>query len=680
MSDSLRDSRVEQLRYDAATASTLEEELRALQALVMEVRDDPRARYDYGRALSRTGRDDMAAMEELRRALALDPELDRARVALGTLHHKQGELDRAAAMYESVLARDPGQYRAWLGLGALEADRKDYGAAARAYRKVAKLRKRDARARSGLARSLHALKRYDDAVGQWRAALAIEPDGAPALRGLAQSLGAAGDEAAAEAYQRAVEANPESSSLRKAYAKLLLDAEKPAEAEALLRDGVEACPQAPRIWLALSEFLVSQDRADEAATALREGLVQTAGDEKVRMALVETLCRLERLADAARELRPIAIADPKNAAARRILAAIQACEGQYEEAESTALAALRLESRTPWPRLLLMHVASRPERPMAVAVGDPKMLPTHRGYALTVRGILQLALGNTKRAGELLEEALRAAPETAVPRLGRALVYMARDNMEAAYAELRTAAILEPGSFHVQHLFGEAAFHTGRYEEAGKAFDDALTCDETSDLLRGLTWFCRARAFRKRDMPGEAVQSYQEAQRLAPEYAPSFFACAVALQELGRQDEALRCYERAVGLSPLHAPALAGMGSCLEAVGRAPEAVEAYRAAIKADPRYPLPKYNLAVLVGRAGDPAEVASLLKSYLRLASEAPNADDARRRLSLAQLRASGAVTAPEPMETEEDAVFLHTSDDNMVTGPAGREAPMDPRLRV
>ena len=175
-------------------------------------------------------------------------------------------------------------------------------------------------------------------------------------------------------------------------------------------------------------------------------------------------------------------------------------------------------------------------------------------------------------------------------------------------------------------------------------------------------------------MGREAIECYTEAQRLVPEHYPSFFGCGVALQEAGRHDEALQHYERAVSLSPRHAPALTGLASCLEAVGRAPEAVDTYRTAIKADRRYALPRYNLAVLIERAGDPNEVAAMLRSYMKLAPNAGNIDDAKRRLTLAELRASGALRSPELLEPppaeEPEGVFLETSDDDAASQGGAR----------
>jgi tetratricopeptide (TPR) repeat protein len=329
-----------------------------------------------------------------------------------------------------------------------------------------------------------------------------------------------------------------------------------------------------------------------------------------------------------------------------------------------------------------MSVPERPDHPMTVPIHDDhRALPTHRGYAAAVRGILHLALGDTQQAGSYLGQAVRTSPETALPRVGRALVYMADGRTEPAYAELRTAAILEPTNFQVQHLAGEAAFHTGRFREASEAFGAALSLDAKEPILRALAFYCRARAYRKLGQTGEAIQCYLEAQRLYPEHAPSFFGCGVALQEAGKPEEALRHYQRCVDLSPRHARALMGMGNCLEVTGRAPEAVEAYRAALRADPEYAPPRYSLAVLVERTADPDEVAALLRGYLDRAPDADNAADARRRLALAQLRASGHVAAASA--TPEDAgetPFLDSSQDDALFNGQPTPAPVDPRVRT
>ncbi len=671
--------RAHRLRQEVGHARTPEDRLRALEALIAAEPGDPKAHYEYARELSLTRQDDAKALEHFRRALAADPDLAEARLGMGILYHRGGNADLAERMYAAAAEAKPRLTKAWLNLGGLAYDRRDFRAALRAYAQAVKAERRNADARHGAAKSYYALGKRDRAVEQWEKALAIEPEHPSALRGLAKALRRTGDERTRGVYERAVAADPESTSLRRELAGLLEDAGDIQGAEGVLRAGIEAVPQSARLWEALAVFLNDHDRAEDGVAVLREGLVHTAGDQGLRMALVRRLCELERLDEAWRELRPIILAEPANAEARRLAAAVHACEGRHEEAAGAASAAIRLQPACPWPRALLTSVSDRPRHPMSVPIHDGRAaLPTHGGYAAAVRGILRLAVGDLPGAADYLNQAVQVSPETAFPRLGRAAAYMTDGKMEPAHAELRTAAILEPTSFHVQHLAGEAAFHTDRYTEAAEAFGVALSLEGVEPFLRALAFFCRARAYRKLGQSREAVECYLEAQQLFPEYAPSFFGCGVALQEAGKPGEALRHYERCVDLSPKHARALMGVGSCLEAVGRAPEAVNAYRAALRADPHYPPPRYNLAVLLERTGDPEEVAALLRGYLNRAPGAANAADAKRRLALARLRASGHVATAEPEEMH-GTPFLDTSQDDVVLDGEATPMPVDPGVR-
>ncbi len=670
---------LQRLREEAANARTPEERLRALEALVAAAPGDPKTHFQYARQLLLTGQHDAKALEHFARALGADPDFAEARLGMGIVHHRAGDYDVAERMYAAAAEAKPRLAKAWLNLGSLAYDRRDLRAAARAYAKAVQADRQNAAARHGMAKTFFGLGKADKAIEQWEKALEIDPEHPSALRGLARALQDTGDERARDVYERAVAANPNSTSLRRGLAALLQGTGDNEGAEAVLRGGVAAVPESPRLWEALSAFLSEQGRPDDSVAALREGLVHTAGDQALRTTLVRRLCELERLDEAWRELRPIILAEPENAEARRLAAAVHACEGRHEEAAGAASVALRLQPACPWPRALVMSVPERPDHPMRIPIQDGRAaLPTHGGYAAAVRGILRLAVGDLHGAAAYLQQAVQVSPETAFPRIGRALVYMIEARMELAYAELRTAAILQPASFQVQHLAGEAAFHTGRFGEAAEAFGAALSLEGVEPFLRALAFFCRARAYRKLGQTREAVECYLEAERLFPEYAPSFFGCGVALQEAGKPEEALRHYERCVDLSPRHARALMGVGSCLEAVGRAPEAVRAYQAALRADPDYAPPRYNLAVLLERTGDPERVAALLQGYLSRAPNAPNAADARRRLSLAQLRASGHVGAPQP-EVAEEAPFLDTSQDDAVFDGEPAPLPIDPRAR-
>ncbi len=664
MSDGVDPRRIEQARLQVREARTAEERLRALETLVLVAPEDARAHFELARERARTGRNDFDALEHYRRALQLEPNLAEARLGMGIVHHRRGETDLAESLYLSAVAIKPRLAKAQLNLALIAEERRDFARAAELFGHAIELAPRSAEARHGRAKALWSLGRRDDALADWDRALEIDPGHAGALGGLAGAFAETGDPRAAEYYGRAVAANPRSSRLRVVAARWLTSVGRADEGERVLRDGLVIAPESSRLWNGLVDLLQQQGRPEEAVTALRDRLAHTA-DVGVRTRLVRLLGELARYDEAARELRPVLMGTPDDAEARRLMAAVQACAGRRQEAATAAQAALRLEPGCSWPRLLLMSLPPAPTQAAdELARGDALVLPTARAYGLSMLGILQLALGNPAAAASQLERAVQAAPEAALPRVGRGVVYMAQGRLEQAQGELRTAAILEPHDYQVQHLAGEAAFHTRAYAEAARAFDAALVAGETEPSQRAYTFFCRARAFRKLGRANDAVQCYLEAERLDPDHVPTYYACGVALQELGRTGEALVQYQAAVAREPQHARAWMGVATCLDRLGRMLEAVDAYRAAIGADAGYAPPRYNLAVLLERTGAPEEVAALLRGYLRLAPDAANAADAKRRLSLAQLRAAGQVgAAPEA----EEAPFLSTSEEGEMLTP-------------
>jgi|GEM_PF-4035549 len=68
--------------------------------------------------------DNAAALEELRQALAFDPESAELRLAVGWIHARDGDLEAAAAEAERALRREPGRWDAHLLLGKVRVAQK----------------------------------------------------------------------------------------------------------------------------------------------------------------------------------------------------------------------------------------------------------------------------------------------------------------------------------------------------------------------------------------------------------------------------------------------------------------------------------------------------------------------------------------------------------------------------
>ena len=85
----------------------------------------------------------------------------------------------------------------------------------------------------------------------------------------------------------------------------------------------------------------------------------------------------------------------------------------------------------------------------------------------------------------------------------------------------------------------------------------------------------------------EAIASYRNALRLAPDHPEILYNLANACLELGRLDEALAAYDAALSFRPDHAGALVNRGNTLLRLNEPARAIASYDAALIAMPGHP---------------------------------------------------------------------------------------------
>jgi tetratricopeptide (TPR) repeat protein len=90
----------------------------------------------------------------------------------------------------------------------------------------------------------------------------------------------------------------------------------------------------------------------------------------------------------------------------------------------------------------------------------------------------------------------------------------------------------------------------------------------------------------------EALESFDLAIRLDPDYGQAFSARGTILFALGRADEALASFDSAILLEPENADGFYNRGFALQTLGRFPEALESYDKAILLDRKAPDAHFN----------------------------------------------------------------------------------------
>ena len=191
-----------------------------------------------------------------------------------------------------------------------------------------------------------------------------------------------------------------------------------------------------------------------------------------------------------------------------------------------------------------------------------------------------------------------------------------------------------PGNAFAQCNLGTELFSKGRTYEAIDRYETALRLrpdypvaeDNLGNALARLGHF------------DEAAGHYLAAIRLDPAFANAHSNLGVALYQLGRVADATAQFRTALRLDPDDAEAHNNLGTALVRMGRVDEAISCYREAVRLSPDYASAHCNLGNALLRKGAIEEATRHYEEALRLQPDFP---EARRMLD--QVRAGLGGTA-------------------------------------
>ncbi len=133
----------------------------------------------------------------------------------------------------------------------------------------------------------------------------------------------------------------------------------------------------------------------------------------------------------------------------------------------------------------------------------------------------------------------------------------------------------------------------------------------------------RGNALRNLERFDEAIEAYDHALDIDPQYAMANNNRGVILKNLGRLGEAIKAYDHALEINPQFAMAHNNRGNVLNNLEHFDEAIKAYTEAIKFDPTYPEAHCNLGLLyMTPKGNYTEALRLLERGHELGQERGN----------------------------------------------------------
>ncbi len=160
-----------------------------------------------------------------------------------------------------------------------------------------------------------------------------------------------------------------------------------------------------------------------------------------------------------------------------------------------------------------------------------------------------------------------------------------------------------------------------RYDEAIEFYDKAISIKP--DYAKAI--FNKAVALQMLNRLEEAVQAYDQALAINPNDAEAWSNKGIALRSMGRTEEAIECYDQALAINPGDAGLWSNRGIALRSIGRVEEAIESYDQALAINPNDAGIWSNKGVALGSIGMLEEA---LDCYERALAIDPNRRVARR----------------------------------------------------
>lgn len=263
---------------------------------------------------------DQRALALYRSVLALDPTNFSALASLGVAATRNGDLAGGCTLLESAVRARPDSVEAWMALGNACARAGSPERAADAFGHVVRLRPGLAAGHLNLGNALRRSGRADDALAALRSGVALDPTLVAGHFNLGLALDECGDHAAAEsAFSEALRRDADHDGARTGLGNALMHLGRTAEALACFDQVMRKSPGFPGAYHNVGVALQTLRRDAEAIVAFRTALSESPANLDARNNLIVSLIRCGLAADALAECEAYerrAPADPRALAYR----------------------------------------------------------------------------------------------------------------------------------------------------------------------------------------------------------------------------------------------------------------------------------------------------------------------------------------------------------------------------
>jgi len=492
----------------------------AIQEYETAVKNDPESPFlemELAALYQRQG-DVKQALAHAEKSLRLDPKQQEAYFLLASLHVGLNQLDEATREYERILTLDPKNREARLFLATLYAQQRRYPKAIRTVQELLRLDPTLVVGYYYLGRIYLETNRLPDAKKEFLRVLSMDPKFVPAMFDLGVTLEREHQYSKAlSMYRRILRAYPRNSKVWTSIGRLYLIMNRYSDAQKAFHTVRELERNDPAADFNIALICLEQKLPDDAIRLLRPLLSVPRYQERVRYFIAMALEEKGDLKAAALEyqlvnqeseyfiqarlrLANLTFQKGDKARARQILNDLLTRAPKqeeiyltnsyfYEEDNQWDLAIQALTAglgQVEQPQEIHFRLAvlyekqnNRPEsiqQIKKVLELDPNNADAQNflGYSYAEAGV------NLDEAEKLIQEALRAKPNSGhiIDSLG--WVYYKKGQYDKAVTELERAVRLMPQDGTVAEHLGDAYFKAKRYRDALRTYRRALTLENAS--------------------------------------------------------------------------------------------------------------------------------------------------------------------------------------------------------
>jgi tetratricopeptide (TPR) repeat protein/glycosyltransferase involved in cell wall biosynthesis len=192
-----------------------------------------------------------------------------------------------------------------------------------------------------------------------------------------------------------------------------------------------------------------------------------------------------------------------------------------------------------------------------------------------------------------------------------------------------SAAFVPPDSADAEFRSGRDLQHQSQFRAAIECYERAIAIDPNYAAAHSNLGVVKQHAGRL----AEAIAHYRQALEIDPNLAETASNLGSALAEAGENEGAIAEYQRALSLNPNCAEALVNLGLLREEQGDVAEAVTLYEQAIQVNPDCAVAYLNLGIALESQG---KEAAAIANYSRAIEIDPNYVDALHNLGYASIR--------------------------------------------